>query len=197
VEGLRAVEAPAVQVYEGVGVRRYRLRIGDRLYQVRVLSEEQKRLLVEINGKTYEVETPDEFRWGEACTLKVCNKNCRVMINELKWTAPFQVYIDGKPITVQFETQRQKTTLETEPTAITKRPTTTYVSGAVVAPMPGRIVSIKVKKGDRVEEGDILLVLEAMKMENEITAPRKGTIKDIPVKEGASVNRGDPLIIID
>jgi biotin carboxyl carrier protein len=62
--------------------------------------------------------------------------------------------------------------------------------------MPGTILDIKVKPGDAVKEGQILLILEAMKMENEIIAPSSGTIDTIQVSKGASVNAGDVLLSI-
>lgn len=72
------------------------------------------------------------------------------------------------------------------------------VAGAttVEAPMPGSIVAIKVQAGDTVNEGDVLCVLEAMKMENEIMAPKAGKIAAVCTTQGASVNTGDPLISI-
>jgi len=66
----------------------------------------------------------------------------------------------------------------------------------VISPMPGTIISIKVKVGDAVKAGDVLLVLESMKIQNEITAPRDGTIKDILVTEGKYVKRRESLISI-
>jgi biotin carboxyl carrier protein len=67
----------------------------------------------------------------------------------------------------------------------------------ITAPIPGLIVSIKVKVGDLVKEGDVLLILEAMKMENEILAPEGGRIKKIHVKEKQSVKTRAPLITIE
>lgn len=64
----------------------------------------------------------------------------------------------------------------------------------VEAPMPGSIIDIAVKSGERVKEGDILLILEAMKMENEITAPRPGTVSNIYVNVGDTVSGGEPLM---
>ncbi len=64
----------------------------------------------------------------------------------------------------------------------------------VECPMPGTILDIKVNVGDAVAEGQILLILEAMKMENEITAPSAGTVDSIPVSKGAAVNAGDLLV---
>jgi len=64
----------------------------------------------------------------------------------------------------------------------------------ITSPMPGNIVGIKVAVGDSVKSGDILCILEAMKMENEIMAPSNGTIASINVNKGANVNTGDLLI---
>lgn len=66
----------------------------------------------------------------------------------------------------------------------------------VNAPMPGTILEVRVTEGAAVKKGDILLILEAMKMENEIMAPCDGTVKQIVAGKGASVNSGDPLIVI-
>ena len=69
--------------------------------------------------------------------------------------------------------------------------------GEVVAsPMPGTILDIKVNVGDSVASGTVLVIVEAMKMENEIMAPVAGTVKSISVTKGASVNSGDVLVVI-
>ncbi|MEW8972984.1 MAG: biotin/lipoyl-containing protein [Tissierellaceae bacterium] len=66
----------------------------------------------------------------------------------------------------------------------------------VEAPMPGNILRIAVSEGDMVKSGDILLILEAMKMENEILAPRDGKVASITTTEGSVVNTGEKLVII-
>jgi biotin carboxyl carrier protein len=68
---------------------------------------------------------------------------------------------------------------------------------AIEAPMPGTILSINVKEGDMVKSGQILLILEAMKMENEILAPRDGKVVSIGTTKGASVNTGEKLVVIE
>lgn len=67
-------------------------------------------------------------------------------------------------------------------------------ASAITSPMPGNINAIKVTSGQSVKEGDVLIILEAMKMENEITATRAGKIGKIFVQKGASVETGTPLV---
>lgn len=66
----------------------------------------------------------------------------------------------------------------------------------IAAPMPGTILDIKVSEGQTVKSGQLLLILEAMKMENEIVAPKDGVISKIHTSKATTVNSGDPLITI-
>jgi pyruvate carboxylase subunit B len=66
----------------------------------------------------------------------------------------------------------------------------------VEAPMPGMIIRYDVQEGDSVNEGDVLLILEAMKMENSITAPGSGTVREVRFKEGDNVQKGDVLAVV-
>lgn len=65
----------------------------------------------------------------------------------------------------------------------------------ITSPMPGTILSVNVKPGDSVKSGQVLLILEAMKMENEIMAPTDGSIVEVNVAKGATVNSGDVLVV--
>ncbi|MDQ2085780.1 biotin/lipoyl-containing protein [Herbivorax sp. ANBcel31] len=67
----------------------------------------------------------------------------------------------------------------------------------VNAPMPGTILSVKVNPGDSIKKGQVLMVLEAMKMENEIQSPQDGTVASVDVSDGASVNSGDVLLTLN
>lgn len=70
-------------------------------------------------------------------------------------------------------------------------------AGSVTALMPGKIVTVRVKQGDSVTAGEVLVILEAMKMENEILAPKNGVVKSLPVAPGTNVNKGDLLVVVD
>lgn len=135
----------------------------------------------------------------------------------------FKVTVDGQTYTVQVEEMANDTTIssinkvdktgvkassadtETKQTKVSgpvaEQPKETQkpaaVEGMIVkAPMPGSVLEVKVKEGDTVKDGDVLLVLEAMKMENELTASQAGTVTEILVKKGDTVNSGDPLIVL-
>jgi biotin carboxyl carrier protein len=83
------------------------------------------------------------------------------------------------------------------PAAATPAPVAKPAGGdTLTAPMPGTIISVSKKIGDRVKSGDVVLILEAMKMENEIVAMSDGTITHILTSKGAVVSTGDPLATI-
>lgn len=85
---------------------------------------------------------------------------------------------------------------QTEPVRVPER-RVEAVAGALRAPLPGKVLSVKCKVGDSVNAGDTVLVLESMKMENAIMAPKSGRIKEVPVSEGTTVALGDILVVIE
>ncbi len=134
----------------------------------------------------------------------------------------FRVTVEGQSYTVQVEEVEEPSASQSEPApAVKKQPVVREqgqgvkpqaVSGdaekpsqakpapaggsSVKAPMPGSVLEVKVSVGDEINEGDVLLVLEAMKMENELTASQAGTVSEVMVKKGDTVNSGDPLVIL-
>ena len=71
------------------------------------------------------------------------------------------------------------------------------IKGGLVAPMPGKVVEIKVKKGSNIKKGDTLVILEAMKMEHKILAPDNGKVKEVLIKENEQVENGATLVVLN
>ena len=86
---------------------------------------------------------------------------------------------------------------EAAPAAAPAAPVAVTGAGeAVNAPMPGTILKVNVQNGQAVKEGDVLCILEAMKMENEIMAPKSGTVTQVVVSKGSKVDTGAALVVI-
>jgi len=71
------------------------------------------------------------------------------------------------------------------------------VKGSVLAPMQGMVLSVKVKVGDKVNEGDTVVITEAMKMQNDVHSPFTGTVQEIFAFNGEIINKDDVLMVID
>lgn len=100
------------------------------------------------------------------------------------------VHVDGETYRIRVEEETRY--------LIRTRGAAAAAAGQVLkAPMPGRVVLIEVTVGQRVQRGDGLVILEAMKMENEFRASGEGTVKEIRVQAGQAVNPGDVLMIIE
>lgn len=138
----------------------------------------EKQLPIRINGKTYRVELPKIDR----------ERTFPIKVEEVSFKAEI------KPFTVK----PSLTAVEPKPAALTKRANASkqVIRGAVTSPMTGKILSVKVKKGDRVKAGQVVCMIEAMKMENEITASEGGTVQEVRVSEGSSVSEGEVLLVI-
>ncbi len=119
-------------------------------------------------------------------------KKYRIKVNDKVYEVEMEE-ITGEEATTIVESEKQNP-VNTEPKSAPEAP----VAGgtAVDAPMPGTIVSIAVKPGDKVKTNQLLLVLEAMKMENEIVSPAEGTVLTVNVTKGQTVNPGDSLVQI-
>lgn len=128
---------------------------------------EMKKYIIKLNGKTYEVEM------GEVSGSSV-------------YVAPAATGSAATPAAPSAA-----------PAAPSAAPAASAAGGdAIMSPMPGNIIDIRVKAGDMVKKNQVILVLEAMKMENEIVAPADGTVLSIATSKGAMVNANEELVRI-
>lgn len=129
-----------------------------------------KKFLIKVNGNQYEVEVEE-----------VKDNSVAVKPVEAPKAAPV-----AAPAAPAPKAAVQEKTVATPAGATT-----------ITSPMPGTILKVNVNTGDAVKKGQVLLILEAMKMENEIVAPKDGKIASVNVEKGKPVNAGDVLISIE
>jgi glutaconyl-CoA decarboxylase len=183
---------------------KYNVTIEGKQYKIDLTkTEDQERFMVKIDDKPYKLELEKEFEYDAPVQIKLGEKTFTIQIAKKERQAAFQVKI--KDIFVNAEVKTQQVNSFSQPVA-TPTPVIAAVKtqigkvaieGAVTAPMAGKIVSIKVKKGEAVKTGKVICILEAMKMENEMVAQKDGFVKEILVSAGASVNKGDPVFVIE
>jgi biotin carboxyl carrier protein len=144
----------------------------------------------------------DKLDLEKVFSIKIDGKTYKIELPRIDWEKLFPIKVEEATFKVEVKTPTKKPTLtafEPTPSAPIRKAMVTkqLVDGSITAPMTGKILSVKVKKGDQVELGQVVCVLEAMKMENEITAPKAGTVREVYVSEGSSVSEGEPLFIVD
>jgi len=111
------------------------------------------------------------------------------------------VTINGKKFEVEVERVSNgngQTDISAASKKVSSEEITKVVTGGIKisAPMPGKILSVNIQEGQKVKKGDVLFILEAMKMENEIMAPEDGTVEKVLVSKGVQVASGDILAIL-
>ena len=180
----------------------YETLIDGKPMKIELAKTSENTFTVKTDGKTYTVQLQsDKPNLENSFALKIGNKTYRIELAKKEPDKPFSIKVEEVTFKAEVKTPMTKASV----TAFAPVTTTTVkkgiaknqaVEGAVTAPMTGKIMSIKVKKGDTVKQGQALCVIEAMKMENEIVAPKAGTVQDVNVSEGSAVNEGDALFII-
>ena len=108
----------------------------------------------------------------------------------------YHIKLNGKVYEVEIEEVKQGTVVKQQVTNTAATKATSGTGEKVSAPMPGTILNVLVKEGETVKKGQVLVILEAMKMENEIVAPVDGQIVSVSVEKGQNVNLGDSLLQI-
>lgn len=148
-------------------MKEFQFKINGNAYKVAVDNVEDGVATVSVNGTSYKVELENDLAGGP------------------KPVKPVQV----APATYQA-------TPQAAPVKIASAPAAAGNGTQLRSPLPGTVLELRVKEGDTVKEGQTVMILEAMKMENNIDADRAGVVKQIFVQQGATVMEGDNLIVI-
>ena len=166
---------------------------------------------VSIGGRSYEVEVRGDTVIVDGHEFAVTVERGDAFDTVTAGGAPYRVAlppqgeresgmaveVDHRPFTLEWEGRLGGGPARRSAPPAGPRPLAASVAGGVTAPLSGRVLRVAAAAGDAVEAGQLLLVLEAMKMENEINAPRAGTVKDVPVAEGDQVAEGDTLAVLE
>ncbi len=152
------------------------------------VEEQGEDLKVAIDGKTIlaslqKVSAPSLY------SLILGNESHEVFVDQRD--GRYVVMIAGEQYRVKVQDERAKRLA-----AVTPKERIREGEIAIRAPMPGLVVAIEVSPGDIVEKGKGLLILEAMKMQNELRAPKQGTVKSVNVQQGDRVENGRVLVVI-
>ena len=176
------LEVDGSSTHAEVDLARGEVRIGDRTFPVKVLASTPQRVEVEIAGERVVIEG-----WPEGAPTPI------------------------DPIAVDGERYRVRATVEDKiptgaPTVVRTPPSASAPPAAppsggeghaISPPMPGKVVEVRVAEGEHVRAGQVLLVLEAMKMRNEVTAPTAGTVRGLSVSAGSNVRARETMLRIE
>ena len=149
-----------------------------------------------INAKDFAVEVGDIKAGAVQVTVNGTRYDVLIEKSAIS-SAPAESLGRGQGGEIQGgEVQGFRTAGETPAVQVVAPPSADPMSGAVIAPIPGLILEIKVHQGEPVSAGQVVATMEAMKMENSLTAPVSGTVKEIRVQKGTEVSSGEVIMRI-
>ena len=161
------------------------------------LNDERKSVSVESDGILYETEPAvhaelSDIEGSPVRMVKIGTNVYRVVVQKRQRRGRYTLWVDG----YRFETEAldERTRAIRDLSAASAGP---VGPAPIVAPMPGLIVRVSVNVGDRVEAGQGIVVMEAMKMENELRATAAGVVKSIEVAAGTAVEKGTLLVALE
>jgi biotin carboxyl carrier protein len=164
---------------------KYIAKIGDQEYKIEILSETR----VLINGTSHEIDFKP-LRQHLSYSLLADGRSYEV--NIYRDNGDWEVLLRGRQFSVEVEDERERRLrLAAGQTTLPKGK---YL---LKAPMPGLVIDIPVSEGDQVSKGDVLVILESMKMQNELTAPRDGTVTRVHANENDNVDRNEILLVLE
>jgi len=176
--------------------------VNNQPYAVAINAEEMQEIT--IDGQTLNVDwrqlaplaadTKGKTGMGGRYSLLMGGKSYEVYAREINkpdssgfW---YEVVVAGQRFEVHVEDEREK--------ALSSSIKSAHEAGEAIvrAPMPGLVLGIPFEPGTKVERGQTVAILEAMKMENDLASPITGTIKEVKVTKGQTVNQGDALVVV-
>ena len=143
-----------------------------------------------VNGKPVVVDRVSSFDDSSTQLLRIGRRLLLCKVADRLSEDSIVTWINDKRLLVELSTDQE---------ADSRKRASLVNTGqmSVEAPMAGRIVDVRVSPGKEVQEGQSLVILEAMKMENEIAAPRNGRVREVYVHAGSVVKTGDKLLVLD
>ncbi len=166
---------------------KYVVTIGERLVNIEVRDQIEGRLVVLVDGQAYDASM---VRAGGQSLWSLLLDRAAYEVSVVGPPEQTSVNLRGREIALSVESEQARNARLLEGSAGKRGPAT------IKSVMPGRVVKVLVQPGDQVVSGQSLLILEAMKMENEIRSSSGGTVASVFVKDGQTVVNGDPLVAL-
>lgn len=189
--------------------RKYKLRIDDSTFEVEIDGPDNGTLHITIGETTFPVQITDGDRTKGQYKITVGETEHLIQITSTSSPSQYSISLNKQtfaaalnPVSTTPSMPSRTYTPTSTPSVSDEISVTTpgivesAEPGTVTAPLPGRVLEVRVELNQQILAGDVLLVLEAMKMANEIRAPHDGTISTIHVENGTAVEKGQVLVTI-
>ncbi len=189
-------------------IRKYELKLNDEIIPVTVEGSNEGKLSVTINDTEFTVRVTDADRSRGVFHVAVGDRELTLHVTPQPDSQDYKITLNKRDYTAVLKpilpepssiTSAAVSTTSRSPGRAQTSTASTHAAaelGAVVAPLPGRIIEVRVKEGDNIQAGDVVIVLEAMKMANEIRAAQAGLVSKVHVQAGTAVVKGQPLVTI-
>ena len=171
-------------------MRNYKVQVNENTHIASAEPTSKNSFRVKLNGGIFECESiadEDFLSWSIRSRDEMVLVRTRVLPND-----KVEVWVEGLPFSVSVQASLPAEILRTSTSPVGEK-----VGGRIKALMPGRVTSVLVSEGETVDAGAPLLILEAMKMQNEIESPVAGRVSRVYVQEGEAVKKDTVLVVVD
>ena len=165
--------------------KNYRLIVQDQLQEITISDPIEGEYTASLNGREYKLEL-EPLEYSTLFRLRVDGQ-----------TTPLAIRRDGASVEISIGADRYRAEIERSAGMLSQSGPAIAGEVRISAPMTGQITEVLVAEGDRVAEGDPLLVMVAMKMNNEIRSPADGVVTTVAVQAGDAVEQGASMLVID